>query len=203
MTQPAVAKDRTALGQAPAVRYVAPFVVFIAALAIERLLPLSPAVLYPLRFVLVLTVILAVSRKVVVLRPSRPFASTLLGIAVFAVWVGPDVLWPGYRQSVLFQNAMTGTVSSSLPDGLRADPFFLLVRVLGSVALVPVLEEPVLARLAAPVADQEGFRVDTAGDVFELRLLVRCPPVRLGTRTFLGRGTAGGYRLQLVDRPNR
>jgi CAAX prenyl protease-like protein len=62
-------------------------------------------------------------------------------LLVFAVWVGPDVLWPSYRSFWLFQNSLTGTVQSSLAPALRSDSAFLVFRILGSIALVPIIEE--------------------------------------------------------------
>ena len=35
----------------------------------------------------------------------------ILGVAVFLIWVGPDLLFPTYRQHWLFQNALLGQLS--------------------------------------------------------------------------------------------
>jgi CAAX prenyl protease-like protein len=67
--------------------------------------------------------------------------SILLGTAVFAVWIGPDVLWAGYRDHWLFQNAITGELTSSLPDSMRIDMMVLLCRTIRAAVLVPVIEE--------------------------------------------------------------
>jgi CAAX prenyl protease-like protein len=64
-----------------------------------------------------------------------------LGVAVFLIWVGPDVLWPAYRQSWLFNNGLVGSPKSSLPPGTRVNVAFILFRVLASVVNVPLLEE--------------------------------------------------------------
>jgi len=121
--------------------YVAPFAAYVALLGLERLLPFSPALLYPLRLGIVLAVTLVFSRDVVDLRPARPISSVLAGIAVFLIWIGPDVLWPDYRRHWLFANSLVGTAASSLPEALRSDPVFLSFRVAGSVLFVPILEE--------------------------------------------------------------
>ena len=63
-----------------------------------------------------------------------------MGVAVFLVWIAPDLLL-GYRHHWLFQNAFTGAASSSLAPALRHDAVFLTFRVASAVLLVPVLEE--------------------------------------------------------------
>jgi CAAX prenyl protease-like protein len=65
----------------------------------------------------------------------------LLGVAVFAMWVAPDLLFPSYRQHWLFQNSLTGKAQGSLAAGLRHDPFVLTFRVLRAVVIVPIVEE--------------------------------------------------------------
>lgn len=71
---------------------------------------------------------------------TAPFASIVLGVAVFAIWVGPDLLF-GYRHFILFENAITGTAASSVPQALRSNSFFIAVRTLSCVLTVPILEE--------------------------------------------------------------
>ena len=70
-----------------------------------------------------------------------PVASTAAGLAVFAIWIGPDLLWPAYRSTGCFSNSLLGGPNSTLPDALKGDIGFLAVRVFGSVVLVPILEE--------------------------------------------------------------
>ena len=67
--------------QAGALAYSAPFLVFVACLAVERLLPFSPAVLYPARLVLVLLALAVFSRDVIPWRPSAWSGSIGLGVA--------------------------------------------------------------------------------------------------------------------------
>ncbi|HUI79087.1 MAG TPA: CAAX prenyl protease-related protein [Bryobacteraceae bacterium] len=119
------------------IAYVAPFLAYILMFAV----PLRPELLHPIRFVIVLAVILIFSRKYLSLKPSHSLGSIGVGIAVFLVWIAPDLLIPGYRHFWLFENALLGKVSSSLSPDLRHDYFFLTIRVLSSVALVPILEE--------------------------------------------------------------
>ena len=123
-----------------AVGYIAPFFVFVAIMGVEHLLSAPPQVGYPLRVLATMGVLLAVSRPYVKLRPVEPMASAAVGLAVFAIWIGPDLLFD-YRHSWLFENAMTGEARSALPAALRTSIPFLLIRTAGSTLLVPIIEE--------------------------------------------------------------
>ena len=132
------------LKPSPAVAYIAPFAVFIAL----RWLPFPPEWLAPVRFVAVAATLAVFSRRVIPWRPAighdrlKPvLPSVVLGAAVLAIWIGPDLLWHGYRDFWLFHNGITGIARSSLPVHLKSNPFFITVRVLESAILVPVLEE--------------------------------------------------------------
>ncbi|MBZ5619922.1 MAG: CAAX prenyl protease-related protein [Acidobacteriia bacterium] len=120
--------------------YVAPFGAFVSLMQLERAIALPPQVFYPIRFVAVLLILLLVSRRFVSLRPSFPLASIGLGMAVFLIWIGPDILF-GYRDHWLFRNFMTGSAVSSLPASLQRSDWFTITRTLSSAALVPILEE--------------------------------------------------------------
>jgi CAAX prenyl protease-like protein len=110
-------------------------------MAIEKGLPISPGVLYPVRAALVLAVMLVFSRRVIPWVPSQALASIALGVAVFFIWIGPDLLWPGMRSHWLFHNSLVGSAASTLPEGLKISSAFIAVRIFGSVGLVPILEE--------------------------------------------------------------
>jgi|SRR5579862_3153948 len=126
---------------AGAVAWIAPFVVFVGCMAIEKLLPFPPQVFYPMRAALSLAAILIFSRRLISFAPSQVLGSVALGIAVFVIWIGPDLLWSGWRHLWLFDNPLLGSPKSSLAPDLKSNTWFLAVRVFGSVALVPVLEE--------------------------------------------------------------
>ena len=106
-------------------------------LALQTYVPL-PA---PLRFAVSMAVILAVSREPLRGRPSSPVLSIVLGLAVFAVWIGPDVIAPAWRTSFLFNNAIVGHPAGNTPPALKNDPVFLFFRIAISVIAVPILEE--------------------------------------------------------------
>jgi uncharacterized protein len=121
----------------PAVAYVAPFAVFIAL----RWLPFPPEWLAPVRFMAVAATLAVFSRSVIPRRAAFPVGSMLLGAAVLAIWIGPEFLWPGYRDFRPFHNAVTGVARSTLPAYLKSNAGFIAVRVLESTILVPIIEE--------------------------------------------------------------
>jgi uncharacterized protein len=126
----------------PAVPYIAPFLTFIAIMGIEKATGLPTTWTYPLRALATLAVLLVFSRAPLAMRPTRPLASAALGALVFALWIGPDVVFgPGYRHFWLFQNSITGTSASSFPTGLTRSFWFLAVRTASCALLVPPVEE--------------------------------------------------------------
>ncbi|HXK07967.1 MAG TPA: CAAX prenyl protease-related protein [Verrucomicrobiae bacterium] len=120
--------------------YVAPFVAFVAVMALERVLALPLQWLYPARFAIVLAIVLVFSRPYLTSRPGSPVASIVIGLVVFGIWIAPDLLF-GYRNTFLFNNGLTGAAKSSLPPGLRQNAAFLVLRCVSAFALVPVVEE--------------------------------------------------------------
>ncbi len=129
-----MSKDRT-------YRYIAPFLVFIAFLALDRFIPLPATVAYPVRFAVVGLMLLLYSRPVIDLRATNVLGSIVVGIAAFVIWVGPDVLWPAYREHWLFQNAIMGSAKSTADPALKSSWLFIVFRVASSVINVPILEE--------------------------------------------------------------
>ncbi len=120
--------------------YVAPFIAFLALLAIDHALNPPTRFFYPLRFVIVSGLLLTLSRPYLALRPALPLASILAGAAVFAIWVAPDLLF-GYRHFWLFENSLTGKTAISISGEAQRSLPFLILRVTTSVVLVPLLEE--------------------------------------------------------------
>lgn len=120
--------------------YVAPFVAYVGLMAAARPLGVPPQYDFPFRAFVSLLLILLVSRPYLSLRPSRPVASILIGIAVFVIWVGPDVLF-NYRHHWLFENAVFGKAEASITSDLRQNVPFLALRGAISCLLVPILEE--------------------------------------------------------------
>lgn len=120
--------------------YCAPFLAFVASMAMEHFLFPNSQALYPIRFAIVLGAILLFSRPYLKLTPSAPLASIAIGVAVFVIWILPDSLFH-YRHHWLFENSVTGAAASSIDPGLKLSPLFLAFRIAGSALLVPIVEE--------------------------------------------------------------
>lgn len=75
------------------------------------------------------------------LRPAQPLGAIAVGGVVFLLWIAPDVLFPGYRQTFLFSNGIVGHLHSSLRAGDLHNPWVLTWRTIRAVAIVPVVEE--------------------------------------------------------------
>jgi CAAX prenyl protease-like protein len=121
----------------PAFPYIAPFVTFLFFLAIKGYLPFE----YYIRVLVVCAIVVLFSRKVVTWRSIRPLGSILVGILVFVIWIGPDLISITYRQHWLFHNFLIGSAQSTLPESSRTDYIFLLFRIFGTAVLVPIIEE--------------------------------------------------------------
>jgi hypothetical protein len=120
--------------------YTAPFVVFVALSAIERGLGINPQWAYPFRLAATVVTLAVFSRPLLRFRMALPVASAGVGLAVFAIWIAPDLLFH-YRQHWLFENSITHVAAGALPDALRHNLGFLAVRIAGSALVVPVVEE--------------------------------------------------------------
>lgn len=94
-----------------------------------------------LRFAVSIGAILAVSPAVLRGGPSRPLASVLVGLAVFVIWIAPDLIAPWWRHTVLFDNPLVPRLAATTPPVSRHDPMFLFFRIAVSVVAVPILEE--------------------------------------------------------------
>lgn len=121
----------------PAVPFVAPFAAFMLFIAVKSYIPYE----YPIRVAVVGALALVLSRRVISLRTARPLLSVLAGVLVFAIWIGPDALWPAYRQHWLFNNAVIGSTRTSLHPYAGGDHAFLFFRIMGTAILVPIIEE--------------------------------------------------------------
>ncbi len=128
------------LGQG-ALPYTAPFGIFLVFLAARSWLPFPAEWVQAFQFGIVLLVLITLSRHAMRGRMAHPVGSVVLGVAVFCIWVGPDLLWPAYRHNWLFENRLVGAAASSLAPRLRTNVMFLVFRVLVSVINVPALEE--------------------------------------------------------------
>jgi uncharacterized protein len=138
---PVSSETPSASGGASQLGYVLPFAVFLLFLALRDWLPFGPDVEYPLRLLATLVTLAIFSRGLLRWKVVAPGLSLLLGVAIFAIWVLPDVLWPAYRQHWLFSNSVMGEPVTSLPEETRISLWFLIFRVFGTAAVVPIIEE--------------------------------------------------------------
>jgi len=125
----------------PAIPYLAPFAVFLAFLALHSVWPLPDLTDQVVRIVGTGLVILLVSRQVLDFRVQAVLGSLLVGAGIFVVWVGPDLLWPGYRHFWLFENAITGKMQTSLSAEGHGSAAVLALRTIRAVVIVPIVEE--------------------------------------------------------------
>jgi CAAX prenyl protease-like protein len=125
----------------PAVPYVLPFAVFVALLSGGSALGLPPRADLAVRLLAPALVMWFFSRGALDFRCRAPWASVAIGVAVFAVWIGPDLLFPAWRQHWLFSNSLTGGLKTTLPEGAATDAISLWLRGLRAALVVPPLEE--------------------------------------------------------------
>jgi uncharacterized protein len=117
--------------------YVLPFGIFILFLALQSVVPVPQW----LKFAVPLIAIAIVSREALGTRLKSPLLSIALGIAVCLLWVGPEIVFPGYHQSVLFSNSVLGHPVTTATAAQKSDVTFIVFRILVSVITVPILEE--------------------------------------------------------------
>ena len=121
--------------------YVAPFLTFIAMLAIQKYLAFLGEWEYVLRVVIVAASIIYFSRGVLDFKVRHLAASLGIGVGVFLLWIAPDTIFPGWRQHWLFSNSIMGEVRVSLSSDQLSSPLLLVFRTLSAALMVPILEE--------------------------------------------------------------
>ncbi len=136
-----VAASQGEAGWKATLAWIGPFAVFLLLLAVAPKFGPPSRTLLAAWVVIAAAAIVLFSRNVLEFRPSRPWASIGVGIAVFVIWVAPDLLLPGWRTSVLFQNSLTGKLATSLGADALADPVSLAWRTMRAVLIVPIVEE--------------------------------------------------------------
>jgi len=125
----------------PALPYLAPFVCILIFIAIRPYWPLSPFVEWPLQVVILAALCALCWPPEIKKLPAHWLASILVGIGVFLIWVAPDVLIHGYRNSILFSNSLFGAPHSSIPPEAQRSAWVLAWRAIRAATVVPVAEE--------------------------------------------------------------
>ncbi len=122
-------------------RYVAPFLIFLLFLAIGPRLPIPAQWEGALRVGVMAVVCWVCWPREIAFRPRYPAAGIAIGVAVFGLWIAPDLLVRGYRESFLFSNSVIGHLHSSLSTAALRDPWVLVWRTARAVVIVPIVEE--------------------------------------------------------------
>lgn len=125
----------------PSLPYVLPFAVFLGFLGLRSYAVFSGLTEQIVWFGVMAAVIALVSRPVLDFRVRHWGGTILLGLGVFALWVAPDYLIPGYRDHWLFSNSITGHPTPGIPDQDRTNSAILLIRGLRASLIVPIVEE--------------------------------------------------------------
>jgi len=124
-----------------AVPYTVPFAAFLAFLTLHAVHPLPDFADQAVGLAAMTLVLWLVARPALDFRVRRWVPTLLVGAGIFVIWIGPDLLFPDYRHSILFENGVLGTARGSLSEGARRDPVVLAMRVIRSVVIVPIVEE--------------------------------------------------------------
>ncbi len=125
----------------PALPYVAPFFILFLFVVLRPYVPLPPAVEWPLQALVLAAVSIYFWPRELSKKPRYWIASIGLGVGVFCIWVGPDVLIHGYRDHILFSNRMFGAPHSSLPPAAQRSVWVLAWRTARATLVVPIAEE--------------------------------------------------------------
>jgi len=115
--------------------------VFVAFLALRSFAGLPALAEQVLWFGVMSAVITLVARPVLDFRVRHWVGTIALGVGVFALWIAPDLLFPGYRSHWLLSNSITGAVVPGLPEAERSNVPVLLLRGLRAALIVPIVEE--------------------------------------------------------------
>ena len=103
--------------------------------------PLSDLADQILRVTVMTAMLWFIARPVIDLKVQHLGATLAIGVAVFVVWIAPDVLIKGYRQFWLFDNALMPKAASSLAIGGGLSWPVLALRMIRAVLIVPIVEE--------------------------------------------------------------
>ncbi len=110
-------------------------------LALHSVWPLPDLTDQILRVTVMTAVIWLVARPVIDLRVRNVAATLAIGVAVFVVWIAPDLLIKGYRHFWLFENKFTGSAETSLANVSTLSWAVLTLRMIRAVIIVPIIEE--------------------------------------------------------------
>ena len=131
----------TLLHRFPSLAYIAPFAAFMVFLGLSSRVAVGLRTYSLLWLVMVGAVLWAFSRAAISWKAPNWVKSGVLGIAVFLLWIAPDLLFPDWREHWLITNGITGKAEGSAPPEGWHDPLVLALRTMRAVILVPIVEE--------------------------------------------------------------
>jgi len=167
--------------------------VFLALLGLSTVLPLTGVADQVVRIAVMAVVLWWVSRPVLDFRVRRWTGTTLVGVLIFVLWITPDLLFPGYRHSLLFDNPLVGSARSSLSDAVHHQPAILILRTFRASVIVPIAEELFWRGWLMRWMISLDFRRIPLGSYTAVSFASRGgAPVRKRAWTILGCGTGGG-----------
>lgn len=118
--------------------WVAPMVLLLVFLPLRgKIGPLE----YPLQVVVLAAFLWWASRRIISFKIVNLLGSIAIGAAVFALWIAPDVLVPGWREHWLFSNSLVGQPGSTVAPEWRSDWLVLISRTIKATVLVAIIEE--------------------------------------------------------------
>jgi hypothetical protein len=138
MTDPSLKNSESSV--ATTMAWVGPFAVFMLWLLVDKYIPLANPAKEIVRDLVILASIVGFSRRIIPRSAPHWMASVVLGVAVCAMWIAPDTLFPGWRNFWLFQNSITGHLKTSIPPQ-ELTPLMIILRTSRAALLVPILEE--------------------------------------------------------------
>lgn len=110
-------------------------------LALHSIRPLPDLTDQIFRVTVMAAVLWFIARPVIDLRVRHLVTTLAIGMAVFVVWVAPDLLVKGYRHFWLFENAVVGKAATSLSTTAITSWPVLALRLIRAVIIVPIVEE--------------------------------------------------------------
>ena len=125
----------------PAAQYTVPFIAFLLFLAAAPQRILNAYWEAPLWVGVLAVICFLCWPRELPLAPQYPLTSIGIGIAVFLLWIAPDVLIPGYRHNILFSNPVMGHLHSSIQPTELQSHWVLGWRTARAVLIVPIVEE--------------------------------------------------------------
>lgn len=101
----------------------------------------NPAWEAPVRVLVLGAVCVFCWPRVCPVKPLLPWQSVLAGIAVFVLWIAPELVDRNYRELLPFNNGLVGHIHSSMPPGALTNPWTIFWRFARAVLIVPIVEE--------------------------------------------------------------